>query len=53
MPLIVCTIVLIILFSLEGFWRLSDEGLMKEALDRYEDVEHPRHHTSDAYLDLL
>lgn len=53
MPLIVCTIVLIILFSLEGFWRLSDESLMKEELDRYEGVEHPRHRTSDAYLDLL
>lgn len=53
MPLIVCAIVFSILFALEGFWRLSDEGLTKEALDRYEDVEHPRHRTSDAYLDLL
>ena len=53
MPLIVCTILLLILFSCEGFWHLSDEILRTKQLDRYQSVEHPRRRTSDGYLDLL
>ena len=53
MPLIVCAIIFLVLFSFEGFWRLSDEILSRKELDRYQSVEHPRRRTSDAYLDLL
>ena len=53
MPLIVCTVVFALLFSFEGLWYVSDEAMRRAQLDRYQSVEHPRHRTSDAYLDLL
>ena len=53
MPLIVCTVVLLLLFSFEGLWYVSDEAMHRAQLDRYQSVEHPRRRTSDAYLDLL
>ena len=42
MPLVVCTVFFILLFSYEGFW-FSDKAA-KEArqLRRYNEVEHPR-----------
>lgn len=53
MPLIVCTIFFIILFALEGFWRVCDAFAEAERLRRYEAVEHQHPHTSDEYLDRL
>ncbi|MDO5298233.1 MAG: hypothetical protein Q4F18_02300 [Clostridia bacterium] len=53
MPLIVCTIFFIILFSCEGFWHLSCLADQERELSRYQAIEHPRRRTSDCYLDRL
>ena len=51
MPLVVCTVFFILLFSYEGFW-FSDKAA-KEArqLRRYNEGEHPRRNRNDSYLD--
>ena len=51
MPLVLCTIFFIILFSCEGFWFSARKAHEKMQLERYMEVEHPRGHRSDRYLD--
>lgn len=51
MPLIVCTIFFIILFSYEGFWFSAKAALEARKLQRYQEIEHPRCNRSDCYLD--
>lgn len=53
MPLIICTVFFIALFSCEGFWYLACSSRKEDELRRYQAVEHPRRPTSDRYLDLL
>ncbi len=53
MPLIIVFILIAILFSGEFFWYLAGLSEQERRLRRYECVEHPEHHTSDAYLDRL
>lgn len=52
MPLVVCTIFFIVLFSCEGFWFSAKSALEAEQLKRYQEIEHPRSNRSDNYLDL-
>ena len=51
MPLVVCTIFFIVLFSYEGFWFSAKAAREAKKLRRYEEIEHPRHNRSDRYLD--
>ena len=51
MPLIVCTIFFILLFSFEGFWFSARAAKEARRLHRYEEVEHPRYNRTDRYLD--
>ena len=51
MPLIVCTIFFIVLFSCEGFWFQAARDHDRKALHRYQETEHPRRMTTDRYLD--
>lgn len=51
MPLVVCTIFFIVLFSYEGFWFSAKAAMEAKKLRRYEEVEHPRLNRSDLYLD--
>lgn len=53
MPLVIVFVLLAILFSGEFFWYLAGLTEEERLLRRYECVEHPDHHTSDAYLDQL
>ena len=53
MPLVIVTVFFIVLFMSEGFWYLATIAEQDRQLRRYQDVEHPRRHTSDGYLDLL
>lgn len=53
MPLVICTIFFIILFTCEGFYFLGQRDRRADELRRYQAVEHPRRVTSDRYLDLL
>ena len=53
MPLVICTLFFIVLFSCEGFWHLATLAEQDRQLRRYQAVEHPRRRTSDRYLDLL
>lgn len=51
MPLVVCTIFFILLFSGEAIY-FSDKAANEQAqLHRYHQVEHPRYNRSDNYLD--
>lgn len=51
MPLVVCTIFFILLFSCEAIY-YSDKAMNAKAqLHRYYEVEHPRYNRSDNYLD--
>lgn len=53
MPLIVCTIFFIVLFTYEGFWYSAKATREKKQLHRYHEVEHPRPSSrNDGYLDL-
>ena len=52
MPLIVCTIFFIVLFSCEGFWFQAQRDIEHMHLRRYQETEHPRHNRSDRYLDF-
>ena len=51
MPLVVCTIFFIILFSCEGFWFSAKAAQEAKMLRRYQEVEHPRLNRNDSYLD--
>lgn len=51
MPLVVCTIFFILLFSFEGFWFSARAASEARKLHRYEEVEHPRCNRTDRYLD--
>lgn len=53
MPLIICTIFFVVLFSCEALWFACADAEKERALRRYQAVEHPRRMTSDRYLDLL
>lgn len=53
MPLVICTLFFIALFSCEGFWHLACVAERECELRRYQAVEHPRRATSDRYLDLF
>lgn len=53
MPLVICTVFFIILFSCEGFWHLASVAQEESELRRYQRTEHPRRLTSDRYLDWL
>lgn len=53
MPLVIVTILFLILFSCEGVSYASRRADEEHALDRYRQTEHPSHHTSDHYLDIL
>ena len=51
MPLIVCTIFFIVLFTCEGFWFMAQRDRERKLLHRYQETEHPRRRRSDLYLD--
>ena len=51
MPLVLCTIFFIVLFSCEGFWYSARAAREMMQLQRYQEVEHPRRNRSDLYLD--
>lgn len=51
MPLVICTIFFILLFSFEGFWFSARAAREARRLRRYEEVEHPRYNRTDRYLD--
>lgn len=53
MPLIICTAFFAALFILEGAWHLAGIAAKERELDRFQAIEHPRHLTSDLYLDML
>ena len=53
MPLVICTLFFIVLFSCEGFWHLACVSERECELRRYQAVEHPCRATSDRYLDLF
>lgn len=53
MPLVIVSVFVAVLFSGEFFWYLAGLTEQERRLHRYESVEHPDHHTSDAYLDRL
>ncbi|MBR2942248.1 MAG: hypothetical protein IKB82_02505 [Clostridia bacterium] len=52
MPLIVCAIFFIVLFSCEGFWFQAARDHERKTLRRYQETEHPRRKRSDFYLDM-
>ena len=52
MPLVVCVLFFIVLFSCEGFWYSAKAAREEMQLRRYREIEHPRHNRSDSYLDL-
>ena len=53
MPLVIVTVFFVLLFTGEGFWHLASVAEEERRLDRYQSVEHPDHHTTDHYLDIL
>ncbi len=53
MPLIFVSVFFVLLFSGEFFWYLAGLSEQERLLRRYNCVEHPDHHASDAYLDRL
>ena len=53
MPLVICTVFFMIVFSVEYCWHLAGVAMEESALRRYESTEHPRRLTSDRYLDWL
>lgn len=53
MPLIICAVFFIVLFSCEGLWHLTQIEYDQNALRRYNEVEHRRRHTGDEYIDFL
>jgi len=53
LPLIICTIFFVLLFTCEIVWFQVRSTQRKYELSRYQQVEHPRRLTSDRYIDLL
>lgn len=53
MPLLVCTLFFILLFSCEGLWYILQRDHEKAQLRRYEEVEHPHRVKRECYLDRL
>ena len=53
MPLIICTVFLMMLLLFEGAWYLTGLAQKEQETLRYTRVEHPRRRTSDSYLDVL
>lgn len=53
MPLLICAVFFVLLFSWEGFWYLAGRSEEERALRRYQAVEHPASSGTDAYLDWL
>lgn len=53
MPLILCVIFFIVLFSFEGFWHLAEKTEQAQQLRRYQAIEHRHRRTSDDYLNWL
>lgn len=51
MPLYLCIAFFIVLFFCEGCYALNKSSMMEDERRRYQAIEHPRHHTTDAYLD--
>lgn len=53
MPLVIVTILFVIMFFCEGAIHICRQADEAAALNRYQQTEHPSHHTSDHYLDIL
>ncbi len=53
MPLLICIVLCLILFYLEGCYYVALICKEERELRRYHAVEHPRRMTSDQYLDRL
>ena len=53
MPLVIVSILFLLLFLCEGVIHVSRQIDEASALRRYQQTEHPLHHTSDRYLDIL
>lgn len=51
MPLILCTIFFVLLFSCEFFLYTARVDEEQRRLQRYHQVEHPRFCRSDSYID--
>lgn len=53
MPLIITLVVFGVLFTFEACDEIATNAYHARALRRYEHIEHPRKHRTDAYVDYL
>ena len=53
MPLIICTMFFLLLFSCEIIWFEIATTRKEREMHRYQHIEHPRRITGDSYIDLF